>query len=222
MLPMPPFAPMLAYVLGSLLPGRYLARQGEAEFSTASGPDLPGASAPDLPGASGPDLPGASGPDLPGASGTVRRFGWGAGAFVFAFDVGKGALAARLWGAHPLSGAAVVAGHCFPLPNGRGGGMGLAPLLGFTLLSSPRAAAMALLAAGALALPYRRWLQARLGLNVVPAVSGPAVLAALLAARPGRERRALLLAAAVLAVRAGSRAERAGSRAERAAGARRA
>lgn len=190
MLPMPfSPSPLLAYALGSLLPGRCLARRMGTEST-------------DLSGASSFDLPDASGPDLPGASGTVRRFGWRVGALVFAFDVGKGMLAARLSGGSPLAGAALVAGHCFPLPNGRGGGMGLAPLLGFVLLASPRAAFVALALAGALALPYRQVLQPRLGLNVIPAVSGPALLAALLTARPGRERRALALAGAVLALRA--------------------
>ena len=74
----------------------------------------------------------AGGSGHSGATNTLRQAGWIAGVLVLALDIGKGCVAAWLssrWGSGPLVvalvGAAVVAGHCWPLFAGFRGGMGL-------------------------------------------------------------------------------------------------
>lgn len=64
---------------------------------------------------------------------TIRQVGWGAGALVLALDISKGFLPVWLalhYGAGPwvlpLTIAAAVAGHCWPVFAGFRGGMGLA------------------------------------------------------------------------------------------------
>jgi glycerol-3-phosphate acyltransferase PlsY len=73
-----------------------------------------------------------SGSGHSGATNTLRQAGWIAGVLVLALDIGKGCVVAWLssrWGSGPpvvaLVGAAVVAGHCWPLFAGFRGGMGL-------------------------------------------------------------------------------------------------
>ncbi|MCS7067919.1 MAG: glycerol-3-phosphate acyltransferase [Meiothermus sp.] len=75
--------------------------------------------------------------DTPGASGTFRQLGAGWGIAVALADVLKGVLVAYLgqWAqaawAMPLMGAALVAGHNWPIYFGFRGGGGIAPTLGF-------------------------------------------------------------------------------------------
>jgi len=75
--------------------------------------------------------------DLPGASGTWRQLGPAWGVLVAVADIAKGSLVAYLSGfpqtpwAFPLMGAALVAGHNWPLYFGFRGGGGIAPTLGF-------------------------------------------------------------------------------------------
>jgi glycerol-3-phosphate acyltransferase PlsY len=75
--------------------------------------------------------------DTPGGSGTFRQLGAGWGVAVVLADVLKGVLVAYLslfaqavW-AMPLMGAAVVAGHNWPVYFGFRGGGGIAPTIGF-------------------------------------------------------------------------------------------
>jgi acyl-phosphate glycerol 3-phosphate acyltransferase len=75
--------------------------------------------------------------DTPGGSGTYRQLGAVWGVAVVLADVFKGVLVAYLslfaqaaW-AMPLMGAAVVAGHNWPVYFGFRGGGGIAPTLGF-------------------------------------------------------------------------------------------
>ena len=77
----------------------------------------------------------------PGAMNATHVLGRKWGAAVFALDVGKGTLAARLGhrlagpaGANAAASAAVV-GHCFPV--GRGGGKGVATSIGQVLGTFP-------------------------------------------------------------------------------------
>jgi len=79
-----------------------------------------------------------------GGTNTIRQAGWRAGLLTVIFDVGKGALAvwlAQQYGAHwiapALAGAAVTAGHCWPLFAGFRGGMGLATGSGVMLTAYP-------------------------------------------------------------------------------------
>ena len=75
---------------------------------------------------------------------TIRQAGWRAGLVVFGFDLLKGFLpvyAALLFGLPDwligLTGAAAVAGHCWPIYYGFRGGMGLATAGGGYLAVSP-------------------------------------------------------------------------------------
>lgn len=75
--------------------------------------------------------------DTPGGSGTYRQLGAGWGLAVVLADLLKGVLVAYLslfsqaaW-AMPLMGAAVVAGHNWPVFFGFRGGGGIAPTIGF-------------------------------------------------------------------------------------------
>jgi glycerol-3-phosphate acyltransferase PlsY len=79
-----------------------------------------------------------------GATNTMRQAGWGAGVLVLALDVAKGFaavwLAARFGGgaaATVLSGAAVTAGHCWPVWAQFRGGVGLATAGGALLAVYP-------------------------------------------------------------------------------------
>ncbi|MCS7194351.1 MAG: glycerol-3-phosphate acyltransferase [Meiothermus sp.] len=81
--------------------------------------------------------------DTPGASGAFRQLGAGWGLAVALGDILKGALAAYMstftqasWGL-PLVGAAVVAGHNWPVFFGFRGGGGIAPTLGFFVFLYP-------------------------------------------------------------------------------------
>lgn len=81
--------------------------------------------------------------DTPGASGTWRQLGPVWGIAVALADIAKGSLVAYFYGfiqsewALPLMGAAVVAGHNWPLFFGFRGGGGIAPTLGFFGLLYP-------------------------------------------------------------------------------------
>lgn len=114
--------------------------------------------------------------DLPGSSGTYRQYGLGAAVLVAALDLLRGVLAG--WLALRLSPeltwpvvAAVVAGHCYPVFFRFDGGGGIAPMVGALLVINWRLTLL-MVAVALLLLPlYRATLQARLGLNAVPAVS---------------------------------------------------
>lgn len=81
--------------------------------------------------------------DVPGASGTFRQLGPAWGAFVALADILKGVLVAYLTTftdsslIFGLMGAAVVAGHIWPVYFGFRGGGGIAPTLGFFLWFHP-------------------------------------------------------------------------------------
>lgn len=115
--------------------------------------------------------------DLPGGSGTYRQYGLGAALLVVAGDMLKGVAAvaiAQRWAPGWAWAAtfSVVLGHCYPGFFGFcGGGGGIAPLLGALMLAAPRALAVTLLLALLLMPLYKRFLQPRLGLNVIPAVT---------------------------------------------------
>jgi glycerol-3-phosphate acyltransferase PlsY len=90
-----------------------------------------------------------------GATNTLRTLGWGPSAVVFLLDIVKAAVAvglARLLGGPPavqaLAGVAAVAGHCWSLYIGFGGGRGVASSLGSSLVISPAAGVIALAVAG--------------------------------------------------------------------------
>lgn len=149
-------------------------------------------------------FPEVRGQDLPGGSGVFRRKGPWAAFRVVLFDVGKGALAALLapeaW--RPWAGAAVVAGHNWPLFFRFRGGGGIAPSLGFFLVWFPRETLVAVGAGLVVAGVYHAllWRFRRRGLYPIPfgAVFGYLLLLAL--APPGGRLGALLVAA-VVAVR---------------------
>ncbi|HEU4740617.1 MAG TPA: glycerol-3-phosphate acyltransferase [Meiothermus sp.] len=81
--------------------------------------------------------------DVPGASGTFRQLGPAWGAFVAVADILKGVGVGYLtpFTNNPLTfvlmGAAVVAGHIWPVFFGFRGGGGIAPTLGFFLWLHP-------------------------------------------------------------------------------------
>lgn len=87
---------------------------------------------------------------------TIRQAGWGAGALVLLLDISKGFLpvwialnyAKNSW-VLPMTVAAVVAGHCWPLFARFRGGMGLAPTGGGLMAMAliPAFACLALLIA---------------------------------------------------------------------------
>ena len=132
--------PVVAYLVGGILPGEYLVRWRR--------------------GASPRELG-----DEPGTAGTWRQAGPAAALAVFAFDFAKGLvpvwLADRLAGGQGalLLAAAVapVAGHNWPLQRGlRPGGRGLASAIGVTVYLAPLALVPALLAGCVVALWRRR------------------------------------------------------------------
>ena len=93
----------------------------------------------------------ASGSGHSGATNTLRQAGWLAGVLVLILDIAKGFAAMWLavrFGASPLThilaGAAVVAGHCWPLFAGFRGGMGLATGGGALLVVYPLGFALGL------------------------------------------------------------------------------
>jgi acyl phosphate:glycerol-3-phosphate acyltransferase len=98
--------------------------------------------------------------DQAGTSGMVRQFGWRIGLTVFFIDVAKGALAVALaWWLLPgqvvwagLAMLTVVAGNCWPVFLGfRGGGQGLATVVGALGAFVPLALFWAALVMGAAA-----------------------------------------------------------------------
>ncbi len=94
----------------------------------------------------------AGGSGHSGATNTLRQAGWGAGALVLILDLAKGFAAEWLalrygdsgWLTAILAGAAVVAGHCWPLFAGFRGGMGLATAGGVLLAVYPLGLAIGL------------------------------------------------------------------------------
>ena len=85
----------------------------------------------------------------PGASNVTRALGWRKGAWVYALDAGKGALAAGLGLAldgRPMAywcGAAVLVGHMFPVFRNFKGGKGVATGSGVLLIVQPVLAPLA-------------------------------------------------------------------------------
>lgn len=136
----------------------------------------------------------AGGSGHSGTSNTIRQAGWAAGALVLALDIGKGSLAVWLaarWGlagwAPALAGAAVVAGHCWPVLAGFRGGMGVATAGGAVLAVYPLgfAAGLGVLLAAAFILRHSAWASFAAGLAlplVVWLLSGRPDLAGLGAA----------------------------------------
>jgi len=85
----------------------------------------------------------------PGASNVTRALGWRKGAWVYALDAGKGALAAGLGLAldgRPMAywcGAAALMGHMFPVFRNFKGGKGVATGSGVLLIVQPILAPLA-------------------------------------------------------------------------------
>lgn len=105
----------------------------------------------------------AGGSGHTGGTNTIRQAGWGVGALVIALDIGKGYAAGWLamnYGLSPwaliLTGAATVAGHCWPMLAGFKGGMGLGTAGGHLLAVYPLgfALGLGLVAAGSLVLRH--------------------------------------------------------------------
>jgi glycerol-3-phosphate acyltransferase PlsY len=84
-----------------------------------------------------------SGSGNPGASNVTRALGWRKGAWVYALDAFKGALAAGLGlvvDGRPLAywcGAAAIAGHMYPVFRGFKGGKGVATGSGVLVVLHP-------------------------------------------------------------------------------------
>ncbi|GAB5602025.1 glycerol-3-phosphate acyltransferase [Thermus sp. FJN-A] len=149
-------------------------------------------------------FPEVRGQDLPGGSGVFRRKGPLAAALVVLVDLGKGALAALLapeaW--RPLAGAAVVAGHTWPLFFRFRGGGGIAPSLGFFLVWFPRETLLATLLGLLVAGVYHglHWRFHRRGIYPIPFGALFGYLALLLLV-PGEGRLGAVLVAGVVALR---------------------
>ncbi len=139
--------------------------------------------------------------DLPGGSGVFRRKGPWAALVVVLFDLGKGVLAALLTPPElrPFAGAALVAGHNWPLCFRFRGGGGIAPSLGFFLAWLPEetlwAAALGLGVAGAYHLLY--WGRRRKGVYPIPFGAMFGYLALFLLAPPEGRLGALWVAGVV-------------------------
>jgi len=139
--------------------------------------------------------------DLPGGSGVFRRKGPWAALLVVLFDLGKGVLAALLTPPElrPFAGAALVAGHNWPLCFRFRGGGGIAPSLGFFLAWLPEetlwAAALGLGVAGAYHLLY--WGRRRKGIYPIPFGAVFGYLALFLLAPPEGRLGALWVAGVV-------------------------
>jgi len=152
----------LAYAIGCIATGYYLVR-----FRTGSDVRSQGS--------------GSS-----GATNAMRVLGRGAFAAVFAIDVAKGALAVALarWFdldtiAVALAGAAVIAGHIWPVQLGFQGGKGVATAFGAALAFDGWIALVALVIAGiAFALGIRFVMAGLTGTTLAP-------IAALVAGRSG-------------------------------------
>ncbi|WP_018460692.1 glycerol-3-phosphate acyltransferase [Thermus oshimai] len=135
-------------------------------------------------------FPEVRGKDLPGGSGVFRKKGPWAALLVVLWDVGKGVLALLLTPEplRPYAGAALVAGHTWPLFFRFRGGGGIAPSLGYFLAWYPRetllASALALGVAGAY---HLLWWRKRRGVYPIPfgAIFGYLALLFLLPS-PGR------------------------------------
>lgn len=148
--------------------------------------------------------------DFAGASGAVRQFGVRVGLLVFALDFAKGGLAAGLalrlapdlaW----LAGAAVVAGHCWPLFFGFRGGQGLAPAMGAVLaLAWPVFVAGLSVALALIGLHRALGLKKLVRLGAVPFGAAGALLAALVVA-PGLPDPAVPRGLALVALVLGAR-----------------
>ncbi|MBI4772280.1 MAG: glycerol-3-phosphate acyltransferase [Chloroflexi bacterium] len=114
-----------------------------------------------------------------GATNTLRQAGWGAGVLVLCLDLAKGFLAEWLavrLGRHALTpvfaGAAVVAGHCWPVFAGFRGGMGMATAGGAVLAVYPLGFALGvgLAALGSLVLRHSARGNVMTGLLVGPVI----------------------------------------------------
>lgn len=161
---MPALTALLAYLLGSLSFGIL--------YSRARGGDVRDR-------------------DMPGGSGIYRQYGLAAALLVVALDIGKGALAASLalalapdwtW----LAVFAVVLGHNYPVFFRFDGGGGIAPLIGALLVVTPLPTIVTLAVAFSLMPLYKRFLQSRLRLNVIPVATALALpVGMLVAARQG-------------------------------------
>jgi glycerol-3-phosphate acyltransferase PlsY len=118
-------AVLVAYFLGTFPSAILVARAGGVDISTF-------------------------GSGNPGASNVTRALGWRKGAWVYALDALKGALAAGLGLAvdgRPLGfacGAAAIAGHMFPLFRHFRGGKGVATGSGVLVVLYPVAAPLAI------------------------------------------------------------------------------
>ncbi|GAA5334373.1 glycerol-3-phosphate acyltransferase [Thermus hydrothermalis] len=148
-------------------------------------------------------FPEVRGKDLPGGSGVFRQKGPWAALGVVLFDVGKGALVGFLtpeaW--RPWAGAAVVAGHTWPLFFRFRGGGGIAPSLGFFLVWFPQEALLSALFALLVAGVYHLlWWRRRRGVYPIPFGALFGYLVFFLEV-PGEGRLAVLLVALVVALR---------------------
>ncbi len=147
--------------------------------------------------------PEIRGKDLPGGSGVFRKKGPWAALGVVLFDVGKGVLVGLLtplaW--RPWAGAALVAGHTWPLFFRFRGGGGIAPSLGFFLAWFPREALLSTLFALLVAGVYHLlWWRRRRGVYPIPFGAAFGYLAFFLLA-PEEGRLAVLLVALVVGLR---------------------
>ncbi len=170
------FALLAGYLIGSIPTGVIMARLFRA-----------------------PD-PRVTGSTHTGASNVFRSAGPVAGALTGAFDFAKGALAVWLvqlifpspW-VIPLTGAAAVAGHCWPIFTNFHGGMGVATAAGLALWQFPLVIPM--FAAAYLAINYFVRHQARTMMMVAALL--PLML---LPFRPAPEKMALAAGMAVMLV----------------------
>jgi len=145
--------------------------------------------------------------DLPGGSGIYRSYGLGPAITVVILDVLKGALAA--YAAQRLTPGwewtavfAVVTGHNYPIYFRFNGGGGIAPFIGALAVTAPLTITATLAVALTFMPLYKRFLQVRIGLNVIPATAAVALpIGLLIAARTGGWRD-LLAGAVAMAVRA--------------------
>lgn len=155
--------------------------------------------------------------DVPGASGTFRQLGPAWGTLVALADILKGVLVGYLttftdssWTVG-LMGAALVAGHLWPIYFGFRGGGGIAPTLGFFLWLQPGLTLLSMAAALAVAGLYWRlyWRKLRRGWYPIPVGAVVGYLLGLLGLWGQPSFWALLTISALVAVR-GLRMARAG------------
>lgn len=146
-------------------------------------------------------FPEVRGKDLPGGSGVFRQKGPLAALWVALWDVGKGALALLLTPdpLRPYAGAALVAGHTWPLFFRFRGGGGIAPSLGYFLAWYPRETLLsAALALGVAGVYHLLWWRERRGVYPIPFGAIFGYLALLLLLPEAGRLGALLVAAVVL------------------------